>query len=128
MTFLFVEDDDQVSRAVQRLARECGHELRRARSPAEAMEALARGGIDAVLADWDLDGENGLELLERVRLHHPEVRRVLVSGSDPPAGFADEPPCQLYFAKPFGRPEFASLCAMLAGEDESVAAPPWRSP
>ncbi len=115
MTILLVEDDDRVIRAVQRLARILGHELFWARSSREALDRVEQGGIDVVLADLDLGSESGLDVLDRIRGQFPEVKRVLISGSDPPPDFADDPPRQLFLAKPFGRAEFESLCDAVGG-------------
>lgn len=46
----------------------------------EAFELVTRRRFDIVIADYRLDGENGLELLRRARERHPEGRRVLVTG------------------------------------------------
>ena len=114
MTILLVEDDDRVFRAVSRLAHGFGHDMLRTQSTEETLGVLERGGVDLVLADLDLGGDSGVDLLERIRARHPGVSRVLISGYDPPAEFADDPPHQIFLAKPFGRAEFASLCAAVA--------------
>lgn len=46
----------------------------------EAFELVARRRFDVVIADYRLDGGNGLELLRRARERHPDGRRVLVTG------------------------------------------------
>ncbi len=44
---------------------------------------LGIGRFDAVVTDYDMPGENGVWLLERVQQGCPRTKRILVSGSDP---------------------------------------------
>lgn len=46
----------------------------------DAVEILFRGGVDILVTDMMMPEMNGLELLEHVRLFHPEVVRISLSG------------------------------------------------
>ncbi len=47
---------------------------------AQALDALAKEPADVVITDQNMPGMRGTELLERVRVHHPQALRVLISG------------------------------------------------
>lgn len=55
-------------------------DLRFASDAATAFELVKRGGFDVVISDMQMPGENGLQLLDRVRAADPSIYRVLMSG------------------------------------------------
>ena len=54
--------------------------IERAETEAAFLQALERGGVDLVLADFSLPGANGLEALRLARQVKPEVPFIIVSG------------------------------------------------
>jgi putative nucleotidyltransferase with HDIG domain len=48
----------------------------------EALELLRQHHLDAIIADLEMPGVSGLELLDQVRLHHPEVVFLMATGVD----------------------------------------------
>lgn len=77
---LVVDDDPDVLRTVMRML-DRHAEVRVALDAAQAMQVLGRGGIDAVVVDFNMHGPNGAWLLRQVREQYPEVSRILLSGS-----------------------------------------------
>ncbi|QUD88482.1 ATP-binding protein [Phenylobacterium montanum] len=78
---LVVEDDRQVAELTDALFRELGYEPVMARSPREAMEALARLKIDLVFSDVVMPGGlSGFELARRIRMRFPEIPILLTTG------------------------------------------------
>ncbi|MBM4165130.1 MAG: sigma-54-dependent Fis family transcriptional regulator [Lentisphaerae bacterium] len=75
---LVVDDDkntrDGLERALRRL-----YDVRQAESAPRAMDELARGDVDVMLADLRMPGMDGLELLRRVQARHPDVVCLLLS-------------------------------------------------
>ena len=74
-------------------------------SGSEALSMLARQSFDVVISEFNLPGESGLELLDKIRQDHPETILVLVTtyGTDS----LEEEVHRLgigYIPKPFGIP------------------------
>ena len=78
---ILVVDDE---RAVRELLADglalYGFETRAAAGADEAFEALQAGGIHLVLSDIDMPGQDGLELLARIKKHDPDIEVVMVTG------------------------------------------------
>jgi two-component system sensor histidine kinase RpfC len=65
---LLVADDHEDNRTVlQRLLQKAGHRATCVEGGEQALEALAAGEYDAVIADLHMPGMNGLDLMRRVR-------------------------------------------------------------
>jgi DNA-binding NarL/FixJ family response regulator len=73
--------DDQ--RDVTRLLRSAlGHELEIVELPSgeEALLETRRGRVDLLVVGFRLPGMSGLELIEKVRVHHPGLKSILIAG------------------------------------------------
>jgi putative nucleotidyltransferase with HDIG domain len=57
-----------------------GYDTRMAANAQEAFDMLQRDDIDLVLSDIDMPGQTGLQLLEKIKKHHPDVEVVMVTG------------------------------------------------
>ena len=78
---LLVDDDDSVRETVRRqLSRVPRWHVAEADHGAAALEHMARYRVDVVISDFDMPGMNGLEFLELVRVAHPAVVRLLLTG------------------------------------------------
>jgi FixJ family two-component response regulator len=82
MTFAVVDDDDDVRKALSRLLRAMGHDVR-AFASAEDFEAEAVV-MDCTIVDVRLPGLNGLELRERLRSRNASAAVVLITGDGDP--------------------------------------------
>jgi FixJ family two-component response regulator len=82
MTFAVVDDDEDVRRALSRLLRAMGHDVRVFAS-AEDFEAEAVV-VDCTIVDVRLPGLNGLELRERLRSRNASAPVVLITGDGDP--------------------------------------------
>lgn len=80
MRVLLVDDEPGVLRALERLFRRRGHEVRTAPSGPAALALLDEFPPDAVVSDFLMDGMSGVELLRRIAARYPAARRVLLSG------------------------------------------------
>jgi len=80
---LLLEDDDLDAALLEtRLAdEELPVTLRRARTKAEYLSELNRGGIDVILSDFSLPGYGGLEALDAAQAIAAEVPFIFVSGA-----------------------------------------------
>lgn len=76
---LVVDDDPQQRQAAGRLLVRQGFELLEAGSGAEAINLLATERVAAVLADMEMPGMNGVELLQHIRRRYPRLPVILVT-------------------------------------------------
>ncbi|HWU75368.1 MAG TPA: response regulator [Rhodanobacter sp.] len=97
---MVVEDDPVVAMLVEDIVRDMGHEVLINLTLEQALFEIEAGGIDAVLLDMHLRGEDGrpvlLELLAR------KIPFLVLSGSDQSALKSEFPQIRVV-AKPFGK-------------------------
>lgn len=79
---LIVDDDPQIQRLLAQVARRVGYESVAADTIDTALESIS-GGAALVLLDLQLDGCDGLGLIDRLSVSHPGTPIVLMSGCDP---------------------------------------------
>lgn len=80
---VLVVDDERASREVlAAMLRDCGMACRTACDGEEALRTLEVEPVNAVLADLEMPGLSGLELLARVRTKYPAVAFLVVTGMD----------------------------------------------
>jgi signal transduction histidine kinase/ActR/RegA family two-component response regulator len=77
---LVVDDDPHVLEVINELFGSRGYELTSAASAAQAIQAIAHRPFDAVVADLNLRGDSGLDVLRTARRANPDVVVVLVTG------------------------------------------------
>jgi putative nucleotidyltransferase with HDIG domain len=79
-TVLFVDDEVNILRAVQRLLRNEPCRVLTASRGAEALELLASDAAQVVVSDQRMPEMNGVELLLAVRDRHPDAVRMMLTG------------------------------------------------
>lgn len=83
-----------------------GYDVMETASPREAIDALRARRFDAIVSDYSLDADrDGLDLLQHVRVQHPEVVRFLVTANrdlDVALRAVNEGAVHRYFLKPWG--------------------------
>ena len=80
---LLVDDDSAIRRVLSRLLITAGHDVALAASQAEALEELSNGqAADLCILDFWLGKDNGLQLMETIRLAHPDVPILFLSGGN----------------------------------------------
>jgi putative nucleotidyltransferase with HDIG domain len=79
-TVLFVDDEPNILRAIQRVLRNERMTVLTATSAEEAVNILAHTEVHAVVSDQDMPGTSGVELLAQVRDHHPAIVRMMLTG------------------------------------------------
>lgn len=117
---LLVDDDGLARTAVATLLERWGYEVVAAQSAEEALQCLAElERVDAVVSDFWLKGESGLELLRQVERSRPGTKRVLISGdTDPQTESRAAAAGAVFLRKPV---RASSLEAVLAGSSPSGA-------
>lgn len=83
MRILLAEDEQTISRLIEKVLEAAGHHVTGVRSCAEAIERLAANGWDLLLLDLNLEDGDGfpvVEAMERAGSHAPVV--VMTGQSD----------------------------------------------
>ncbi|HVY05201.1 MAG TPA: EAL domain-containing protein [Burkholderiales bacterium] len=79
-TLLIVDDDRSIVALFEALLRHERYRILTAVDADRALEALAANQIDVVLADQNMPGMSGVELLRRIKGLYPETVRIMISG------------------------------------------------
>jgi DNA-binding NtrC family response regulator len=77
---LIVDDEERVLRALNGIFKK-DYDVYSCSDAASALKALSRHAIDVIISDHRMPGVSGTELLAKVRKKHPEVIRILLTGS-----------------------------------------------
>lgn len=78
MARLLIVDDEPDLRLLYRSALEAeGYQVETASTAAQAQAVLGRGGIDLVVLDIQIGGDNGLDLLNRLSESHRDLPVIL---------------------------------------------------
>ena len=114
--FLFVDDDDQILRALQRLLQREGFELHFTVEPPRVLAMIEALRIEVLVCDHVMPGTTGVKLLGEVRVAHPRVTRVLASGSQDRSivGTTEEGHVQHFLDKPWFAEDLRRLMHELA--------------
>ena len=80
---ILIVDDEQAYRNVLGvMMQEAGIGFKAVSSAAEALNLLQREPMDAVIADLNMPGVSGMELLSEIRLHYPHLVFLMATGID----------------------------------------------
>jgi len=77
---LLVDDNPQLTEALQRLLRKEPYDILTANSADEALGIFAQQSIDVVVSDEQMPGMTGSEFLALVRCNYPDTMRILLTG------------------------------------------------
>jgi DNA-binding NtrC family response regulator len=78
---LIVDDDEGLVRIIGEYLRANGFEPELAGNAAQARNCLMRSKFAAVLSDFQMPGESGLDLLSHVKSRYPGLPFILMTGS-----------------------------------------------
>ena len=81
---LLVDDEDQVRAALRQVLDADGYEVDEADNGATALNKLANAPFHLVISDQMMPGMSGIDLLKLVRVRHPNVVRVMLTGDPDP--------------------------------------------
>jgi signal transduction histidine kinase len=117
---LLVDDDDDVRIALQAFLRASGCVVRGVRDGADALREVGAFAPAVVLLDLHLDDMDGREVARRLRVEHPSLPLVAISGYDPDVGGDDGPFCA-HLVKPVDLDRLRSLIRELSARAEGPA-------
>ena len=79
-TILFVDDEEDILKALKRSLRSEPYEQYYVQSAEEALELMAHHSIHVLVSDMRMTPMSGTELLEKVASRYPEIIRMVISG------------------------------------------------
>lgn len=126
-TLLIVDDDEAVRDSLAQLLSCSGYVVEQASNGEEALQNLARGGIDLIFSDARMAPMDGYELLNQVRIQYPQLPFVMMSGygSIDKAVSAMKNSAAHYLAKPIKTEELLTVLRDClpprCGRDELIA-------
>ncbi len=77
---LFVDDEPNVLRALQRVFRKENYRITTATSAKEALQILSGESFQLIISDHMMPGMSGAELLQQVRELYPDTIRIMLTG------------------------------------------------
>ena len=83
-TVLVVDDEESVCVALKRVLEQQGCTVWTAKGGEEALEILQRQPVVVIISDQHMPGLSGVDLLKLVRVRHPQVVRILLTGDKDP--------------------------------------------
>jgi YesN/AraC family two-component response regulator len=121
LKLLFVDDEPSMLVAIRRVLAKSPFVVHTANDAEEALGKLRAEPIDVLIADVDMPGMNGLELVERARREFPSTLRALLTATPSQdrvlRAINDGEVCR-FFVKPFDAAAFLDAMASLAGRIE----------
>ena len=117
-TILVLEDDPVMRETLNEALEDEGYSVVAVGGALEAVEAARRQTFDLVVTDIRMEGMDGLEALERVKLQQPEVRSLVVTGyaSEEDTLRAFRLSAAGYLKKPFRLEDFLEMVASLVSQ------------
>lgn len=79
-TILIVDDEESVRKFLKRLLEKEGYICATAEDAEKAICFLLANRIDLVISDVQMPGKSGLQLLEEIKQHQPEVATLIMTG------------------------------------------------
>ena len=80
-TLLVVDDEPEILDTLRRTLRREGYRILVATSGQEALRLCEQESVDILMSDIDMPGMSGVELVRQVRLEHPRIVRMLLTGA-----------------------------------------------
>jgi DNA-binding NtrC family response regulator len=100
---LICDDDPDIRSAMRRTLH--GYDVIETSSPREVLATMRARSFDAIICDYSLEADNdGLDVLQHVRMQYPDTIRFLVTGNrdiEVAARAVNEGAVDRYFSKPW---------------------------
>lgn len=76
---LLLEDETTLAKGLQLVLREGGYEVDWAETGRHALELVQRQPYDLIVADLCLPDQDGLEIIQAVKQHHPQTKFIVIT-------------------------------------------------
>jgi DNA-binding response OmpR family regulator len=116
---LVVDDEENVCQSIKKVLSRRGYEVAQALNVDSAVSLIKETSFDLVITDMMIPGTSGLELLQIIRDHYPELEVIMITGyaSIESAVKATKLGATAYLPKPFTPDELAKVTeSTLAGK------------
>ncbi len=125
-TVLLADDDRSIRTVVSHALSRAGYEVRSTGNAATLWRWVSEGEGDIVITDVILPGENGLDLVPRIRKHRPDMRIIVMSAHNTlmTAVKAAERGAFEYLPKPFDLTELVSVVQRGLSDPRRAASEP----
>ena len=80
---LVIDDDEQTRALVRHMLDREGHEVEEAVDGADGLRLFGKSPPDVVLTDINMPGLDGHDVIEAIRMQHPDVPIIAISGGGP---------------------------------------------
>ena len=123
VSVLFVDDDPDILRMIQRAMLHAPFEVLTAPGGAEALALLELRRVDVLVSDIDMPGMDGLTLVSIARRRFPSMIRMLLSGQstlERALQAINEGEVARFFPKPFNAATFRQTLEALTGRIERM--------
>jgi len=103
LKILLVDDDEWIRDSLSIYFESEGFRIKACRSAEAGLKILERERFDVIITDYKLPGIDGVSFLERIRLSHPAVVKIMISAYLSESVFqqAKQAGAQQLIAKPF---------------------------
>ncbi len=123
ITILFVDDEPAILRVITRVLHDAPFVVVTAERAASALEIIEQRPIDVLVSDIDMPQMSGLELLRIVRATHPQILRMVLTGSatiERVLHAINEGEVLRFFCKPFAVEVFRTELELMAERIERL--------
>ncbi|MDH5600071.1 MAG: response regulator [Gammaproteobacteria bacterium] len=79
-TLLVVDDEENILSSLTRLFRREGYKILRGNSGQEGLDILEENNVGVIISDQRMPEMTGVEFLSKVKLKHPDIIRIVLSG------------------------------------------------
>jgi DNA-binding NtrC family response regulator len=111
-TILVVDDEIGVRHAITRVLEDAGYKVVSTNNGRRALEILKEQAVDVILTDHHMPDLSGIDLLKLVRVRHPQVLRMILTGDkqpDVPVRSINEGEVYRFIQKPWNNSDLRTI-------------------
>ncbi|MBN2385335.1 response regulator [bacterium] len=77
---LIVDDEDSIRESLAQILHKCGHSIVTCHNGPEALQHVRHEDFDLVITDLKMEGMDGINVLERIKMLKPEILVIIMTG------------------------------------------------
>lgn len=77
---LVAEDEEMTLNNIVDTLQEEGYKIVSSRNGTDALQMIEKDHFDVLITDIKMPGMSGMDLLEKIRVHHPEIEVIIITG------------------------------------------------